>query len=98
MSKNTIKQHYVWRQYLRNFCHKKEFIYSLISSNKIVSTNLMNVAQERFFYKLHDINENDLSFLNEFLNNYIPEQNELKKYLQTVLFSYKITILKTIAS
>lgn len=94
MSKNTIKQHYVWRHYLRNFCFENESIFSLINLNKIVPNNLMNVAQERFFYKLHDIDENDLSFLNEFLNLYIPEQNELKEYLQTVLFSYKITILK----
>lgn len=94
MSKNTIKQHYVWRHYLRNFCFKHESIYSLINRNRIVPNNLINVAQERFFYKLHDINENDFSFLNGFLNFYIPENNELKEYLQIVLFSYKITMLK----
>jgi hypothetical protein len=94
MSKNTIKQHYVWREYLRSFCFKDDLTFSLINKTKIVPNNLTNVAQEKFFYKLHDINEEEYLFLNNFINYSIKDDNELKEYLQTVLSSYLATILK----
>lgn len=94
MSNNTIKQHYVWREYLRSFCYEKDRIYSLINRSKIVPNNLTNVAQERYFYKLHEIDEKEFVYLNGLLNYFIKENNELKEYLQTVLLSFIPTILK----
>ncbi len=94
MSNNTIKQHYVWREYLRNFCFKNDTTYSLINKMKIVPNNLMNVAQERYFYKLHDISREEYIFLNDFLNIFIEDNNELKEYLLTVLTSYLTIFLK----
>lgn len=94
MSNNSIKQHYVWREYLRNFCFKDDSVYSLINLFKVVPNNLTNVAQERFFYKLHDITKEDYRFLNGFLDYFLKDSDEMKDYLKTVQMSYLATILK----
>lgn len=94
MSNNTIKQHYVWKEYLRNFSFKEDSIYSLINFSKVVPNNLTNVAQERFFYKLHDITKEEYKFINGFLDNFLKVDDELKVYLKTVQLSYLTTILK----
>jgi hypothetical protein len=78
----------------KEFCFKNDSIYSLINLNIIVPNNLINVAQEKFFYKLHDVDKYELQFLKDFLNSFIKEDSELKEYLNTVLCSYELTILK----
>lgn len=67
---STIKksQHYVWRTYLRAWT-KNEQIWSFLRiQNKVINTNLMNVAQSNYYYQLADINSFEEKILKEFIN------------------------------
>ncbi len=67
----TKRQHYVWRAYLRAWCPKEDDkIFSLIiGSKKIIKTDLMNVAQERYFYEFNNITEEEKIFLESFVKD-----------------------------
>lgn len=60
----TRMQHYVWRKYLRAWA-PKDRIWCL-RADKIFNPNLMRVAQERDFYKLHDLTLEEVKFLEGF--------------------------------
>ncbi|WP_320657485.1 DUF4238 domain-containing protein [Aeromonas veronii] len=59
--KRKTKQHFVWRNYLRAWANN-ETIYCLMD-NKIFKPNLMNIGQERYFYKLKELRTNEIEFL-----------------------------------
>ncbi|MBQ0769844.1 MAG: DUF4238 domain-containing protein, partial [Bizionia sp.] len=64
MSGNIVKrQHYVWRKYLREWSVKEIINSLIISTDKLVVTNLMNVAQKRYFYKFNSLSDGDFKFL-----------------------------------
>lgn len=45
------KHHYVWREYLRSWTEKDDLIHTYFKKeNKVAKPNLINVAQERFYY------------------------------------------------
>jgi hypothetical protein len=60
----TRRQHYVWRGYLRSWA-SNDLIYCL-RAGKIFRSNLMGVAQERDFYKLHDLTPEEVKYLENF--------------------------------
>lgn len=66
---STIKksQHYVWRNYLRAWANNEQIWSYLRKQNKVVNTNLMNVAQSNYYYKLNDINSYEEKILKDFI-------------------------------
>lgn len=59
----TKRQHYVWREFLGNWTQEQSLPTLIISKNKIINTNLMNVAQQRHFYKFNVYNKLEVAFL-----------------------------------
>lgn len=60
----TRRQHYVWRKYLRAWAPNDQIW--CVRDGSPFYTNLMNVAQERDFYKLHDLTVEEAKFLQDF--------------------------------
>ncbi len=80
------RQHYVSRYYLKAWSNSKEQIYCL-RENKIFFSNLMGVAQEKYFYELQNLTEDEVSLINRLAINTSPESMReshldfLNKYL-----------------
>ena len=59
---NIVKrQHYVWRHYLLQWC-VNQMVYCLRDGKKFRS-NLMGVAQERYFYEIEAMSDSELKLL-----------------------------------
>nr|WP_314526259.1 DUF4238 domain-containing protein [uncultured Pseudomonas sp.] len=75
----TRKQHYVWRHYLRPWAqNEKIWCWRL---GKIFNSNLMGVGQQRDFYKLEELTENDIDLIKKIAidntkNQLLREANE----------------------
>lgn len=59
----TKRQHYVWREFLGNWTDEESIPTLIKSKSKIITTNLMNVAQQRHFYKFNVYNKLEIAFL-----------------------------------
>jgi len=66
------RQHYVWRYYLKQWCYKKEQIFCLRNAS-IFSSNLMGVANERDFYRLNELNDDDIYYIEQIAIKDSPE-------------------------
>lgn len=55
------KQHYVWRHYLRAWSSDEKIF--CLRNGVIFRSNLMGVANKRDFYKLKELNEDDVEFV-----------------------------------
>lgn len=68
---STIKkrQHYVWRQYLRSWTDSESIWTCFKQFNKVEKTSLMGIAQEKYFYKLIDLNDDEEEFLRKYLDH-----------------------------
>ncbi|WP_282143185.1 DUF4238 domain-containing protein [Cellulophaga baltica] len=84
------KQHYVWREYLRKWSINDQIPTLFLDIKKIEITNLVNVAQKRFFYRFNQLSENEINFLKigiddspepikGLLNDLLNVQNRLKE-------------------
>lgn len=60
-SNKKRRHHYVWRRYLRSWAINEKIF--CLRDNKIINTNLMNVAQQRDFYKLKELTCEDVKFI-----------------------------------
>lgn len=72
---STIKkrQHYVWRNYLRGWADKKDHIWALKKDeNKILYPELMGVAQEKYFYRVHELSKPEIDFMWRFIEEKTP--------------------------
>lgn len=58
---NKRAHHYVWQHYLKAW--EIEETFSCLMDNKIFPTNTKNIAQERDFYKLEELNKSEIEFL-----------------------------------
>ncbi|WP_421238554.1 DUF4238 domain-containing protein [Aeromonas enteropelogenes] len=70
----TIKRrhHYVWRKYLKTWA-EDDLIWCL-RNKRIFQSNLMGIAQERDFYKLNELREDDINFVKLYVDS-IPDQS-----------------------
>ena len=81
MSKKKKNQHYVWRHYLRQWTQNDK-IYCL-RNGKIFESNLMGVAQQRYFYKLKELTLADCAFIKKLAID--PSPKELQQVHFTLL-------------
>lgn len=91
------RQHYVSRYYLKAWACNKERIYCL-RENKIFQSNLMGVAQEKYFYELQNLTENEqkiIHFLGIEKSNKMLQEihlSFLNKYLLIFNIEKELTI------
>jgi Protein of unknown function (DUF4238) len=67
------RQHYVWRHYLRPWADNESIWTYFKELGKIEKTSLMGVAQEKYFYKLVDISDEDEEYLKKFIERISPK-------------------------
>jgi hypothetical protein len=82
MSSIKKRQHYVWKKYLKNWTDKETIWTFFKELDKIEKPGLMKVAQEKHFYKLIDLTDEEESFLKNFLDKTTPED------LKGLVFDY----------
>ena len=70
-SNKKRRHHYVWRKYLRAWAIDEK-IYCL-RDGKIINPNLMGVAQQRDFYKLNDLSDDDIEFIKKLIIEKSPK-------------------------
>ena len=81
MSELIKRQHYVPRHYLKSWINRNENILTLLKlENKIKNIKLNGVCQERYFYKLNTLSNDDINKLNNFIDDLFKEYGELKNY------------------
>ena len=66
------KQHYVWRHYLRSWADEEIIWSSITKKQKPIQVSLMGVAQERYFYKLIDLEDDEIKHLSELIMKTSP--------------------------
>lgn len=67
---STVKrQHYVWRHYLRPWAPNDRIHAFFKKDKKVIPTNLMNVAQEKYFYRLIDLTAKEEAFFKKFITH-----------------------------
>lgn len=72
MNQITKRQHYVQKAYLKSWVSNKKIWAIRKESKKIYPSDLMGVAQERYFYKLEDLTEAEITFLENFISQKVP--------------------------
>lgn len=85
------RHHYVWRNYLRSWSENEQIWCA--RNEKIFLTNLMNIGQERDFYRLNDLTYQDTYILklliNQHPNKMIRELNQGWVDLFTAVFKIR---------
>jgi hypothetical protein len=61
------RQHYVWKHYLEPWTTNKKIV--CMRNDKVFTTALENIAQEKDFYRLNELTSDELIFLQEFFND-----------------------------
>lgn len=69
MSTLKKRQHYVWRKYLRSWTNSESIWTYFKNLNKVEKTALMGIAQEKYFYKLIDLDEDEEEFIKKYLDH-----------------------------
>lgn len=83
---NVKRQHYVWRHHLSAWADNEQ-IWTLRKSGndyKVFKTNLMGVAQERYFYEQLDMDEIEEVYLEKFIDKL--SSNSFFKNINKVFF------------
>lgn len=65
------RHHYVWRNYLRPWSDNEQIW--CVRNKKVFPTNLMNIGQERDFYRLNELTNKEISFLTSLINQHASE-------------------------
>jgi len=74
MTEIKKRHHYIWREYLRNWSINEKINSLLLQDKKILNdVNLMNVAQEKFFYTLEEFTEEEQIILLELVKAWSNE-------------------------
>ena len=78
---STKAQHYVPRLYLKQWADEDEKIWCLDrENNRIFNSNIMGVAQERFFYEMKRLKDEDFIILEKlWIENKSPILRETNK-------------------
>lgn len=69
------KHHYVWRFYLKSWSNKESIFCKM--NNKVFQSNLMGIAQEKYFYKLNDLTDREKEIIQKLAIDNSPKH--LKK-------------------
>jgi hypothetical protein len=78
MTTKKRRHHYVWRNYLRPWASNEQIWCYRDSS--YFPTNLMNIGQERDFYKLKNLSKRNIEIINKVIN--LASSEELKQINQ----------------
>lgn len=74
MTEIKKRHHYIWREYLRNWSTDEKINSLLLQEKKILTeVNLVNVAQEKFFYQLEEFTEEEEMILFELVKSWSNE-------------------------
>ncbi|MHB8987700.1 MAG: DUF4238 domain-containing protein [Desulfobulbia bacterium] len=65
------RHHYVWREYLRAWAVDEKIF--CLRKNNIINPNLMGIGQQRDFYKLKELDKNDIEFIRTIAINTAPD-------------------------
>ena len=77
------KQHYVWQHYLQQWTTDDKIW--CLRNNTIFPSGLLGVANKRFFYRLNELTEQDISLLTQlFINDMHPLLQDLNKNWITI--------------
>ncbi len=66
------KQHYVWQYYLKPWSSKGQIYCLKLNDCKIFETNLTGIANQRDFYRLQELNFQDIIFLKKLIEKFPP--------------------------
>ncbi len=85
-----VRHHYVWRNYLRPWSDD-DYIWCA-RENKIFRSNLMNIGQIKYFYKLKDLSSEEVTFLNRFIEHASPSHLQVinKRLLESFAMVFKL--------
>lgn len=72
MEQITKKQHYVQRAYLRSWAKNEKIWAYRKQASKIYPSDLMGVGQERYFYELEDLSDQEMDFLKKYIELKVP--------------------------
>jgi len=64
------RHHFVWRKYLRAWANNEQ-IFCLLNG-RIFETSLMNIGQEKYFYRLRELSQEEVAFLQQFIQQSQP--------------------------
>ena len=73
MSNLKKRQHYIWRNYLRAWAKNDTIWTYFINQDKVLPAGLMKVGQEKFYYELIYMTEEEEILLREFLKKFGDE-------------------------
>lgn len=74
MTEIKKRHHYIWREYLRNWSTNDKINSLLVKEKKILTeVNLVNVAQEKFFYQLEEFTEEEEIILFDLVKSWSNE-------------------------
>lgn len=80
------RHHYVWREYLRAWAEDEKIF--CLRENNIINPNLVGIGQQRDFYKLKELNQNDVEFIRSLAINTAPDH--LKKGHEKLLNNFTV--------
>ena len=98
MTKNLIKQqHYVWREYLRNWSENDKIATYFNKSGKIEITGLNQIAKQRFFYRFNNLSHYEIQFFDTIIESSpVPIRNIQKDLLNDLIkFNQFESVFKT---
>ncbi|ENM1934612.1 DUF4238 domain-containing protein [Vibrio cholerae] len=84
------RHHYVWRNYLRAWSNNEQIW--CVRNKNVFPTNLMNIGQERDFYRLNELTSQDVSFLRLLINQHSTEMIRKLNHGWIDLFTAVFTI------
>jgi hypothetical protein len=98
MEEKKRRQHYVFQSYLNAWTNEEKLWCMRNKKNKF-ETGTINVAQERDFYRIKPLNEDEKKFCNLFLNRMSVDvkkamSSHMNTYLKPIELQKKIELLK----
>lgn len=64
-------QHFVWKYYLRPWARSEKIFF--LRKEKIIESNLKNVAVMNYFYRLKELNEKEIDMIKRLFVNNVPD-------------------------